>query len=55
MDPRTIFELPDEATQERMRKDLGEDPKRLERQIELFIEWLRCDPYLPSDVGKATI
>lgn len=52
MEESGYYEVPDEAMRQIIRKDLKEDPKKLERQIELFKEWLRCEPYLPKDVGK---
>ncbi|GJQ79817.1 hypothetical protein Trydic_g23282 [Trypoxylus dichotomus] len=50
-----IFAPPDEVTLKMMRKDLNEDPKRLERQMELFKEWLRCEPHLPEHVDDHLI
>lgn len=51
--PTDVFQPPDEETFKKMLLDLGEDPQRLEKQIELFKEWLRCENYLPDNVGKS--
>lgn len=53
--PSDLMQPPDEKTFKKMLQDLGEDPQRLEKQIELFKEWLKCEHYLPTNVGKSSI
>lgn len=50
--PSDVFQPPDEETLVKMVLDLNEDPERLKKQIELFKEWLKCESYLPKNVGK---
>lgn len=50
--PSDFFQPPDQETARKMLLDLNEDPQRLKKQIELFKEWLKCESYLPKNVGK---
>lgn len=47
-----ILKGPNESQLAAIRKQLGEDQDRVEHNLELFKEWVDCQPHLPKNYGK---
>lgn len=47
-----ILKGPNDSQLAAIRKQLGEDQDRMEHNLELFKEWVDCQPHLPKNYGR---
>lgn len=48
----SLLEGPTQQQMEAIRAELGEDPDRLQNNIQLLQKWISCQAYLPQDYGN---